>query len=111
MRRPRLHLRTVLVIVAFAAVILAVLAPKFRSHPSLPPGTWFGDGPFFTLYMPDGSVVVTTWNKSQQAIAEYMAQAKRYPGVPPMPAGFPLPKANVSAGAIAAQTHAPGRTP
>ncbi len=89
MRVTRFHLRTMLVVIALSAVVLAVVAPMVRPRPVHPPGTWFGDGPFITLWMPDGSVVVGTPQTRDGVLAEYVAQSKRYYGVAKLPPGLP----------------------
>jgi hypothetical protein len=78
-----------MVAVAVAAALLAVVAPALRPRPLHPPGTWFGDGPFLTLWMPDGSTVVATPETRDRVLADFVAQTERYYGVGTLPPGLP----------------------
>jgi hypothetical protein len=95
MRATQFHLRTVLVLIALAAILSAVVAPMTRQRPPVhPSGTWLGDGSILTLWMPDGSVVVATPETRDGVLAEYAAQSERHYGVAKLPPGLPYWKPN-----------------
>jgi hypothetical protein len=105
----RFRLRSLLVVVAFVAVLSAAIAPRIRPYPVYPPGTWFGDGSILTLRMPDGSVVMAGPTTHDRVLAEYLAQSKRYYGAAKLPPGLPYWRANPARAGLGAS--APSGTP